>query len=360
VCGYDLLGAVPSACPACAPAPREPSLAVRVDAASGVRAGLLALPMGLRCLLTTRGVKRWLVPPATLAIGAFAALTWWLWSWAERGIDSAHERARTWVDGEPSWWRATLEWLFEHAVFVVLAKLSGAALVFAASALAMWWTFSLVYELLAGPFLDRVHGTIEERWFGLDPRDARERPQGIGGAACAWITAVCAGSALVVLAGSFALPGKLPKLAALCAAAAVFVGAARWRPAYGRWLKWTLAVELRTLAASLQASLISAAMLVFALPLLLVPLIGGPLFSLAAGFTTAVSLLDIPMSRRRWPIGLRVRFVARNLLAVLAFGCASSLVFLVPVLGSLALVPVASVGGLWLVCRLDKSALGRS
>jgi uncharacterized protein involved in cysteine biosynthesis len=98
-------------------------------------------------------------------------------------------------------------------------------------------------------------------------------------------------------------------------------------------------------------------MLVFALPLLFVPVVGYPLFGLAAGFTTAISLLDIPMSRRRWPLSTRVSFLFQQMPAILVFGVVASVLYMVPVVGPLVMVPAASVGGLWLFCRLDKSGV---
>ena len=49
--------------------------------------------------------------------------------------------------------------------------------------------------------------------------------------------------------------------------------------------------------------------------------------------------------------------MAHNFLAMTAFGVVSSLVFLVPVLGPIVMVPAASIGGLWLLVRLDKDSL---
>ena len=80
----------------------------------------------------------------------------------------------------------------------------------------------------------------------------------------------------------------------------------------------------------------------------------------AAGFSTAISLLDIPFSRRRWSLSQRLSFLLQNPLALVAFGSTASLLFLVPFIGPILMVPAASVGGLWLVVRLDKSRLRAS
>jgi len=42
---------------------------------------------------------------------------------------------------------------------------------------------------------------------------------------------------------------------------------------------------------------------------------------------------------------------------VVTFGAVASLVFVIPLVGPLVMVPAASAGGLWLLCRLDKQEL---
>jgi len=76
-----------------------------------------------------------------------------------------------------------------------------------------------------------------------------------------------------------------------------------------------------------------------------------------AGFATAIGLLDIPFERRGIRVRQRLRFVFRNLPAMLAFGIVAGLLLAVPVAGPILMVPSASIGGLWLLCRLDKEAL---
>ena len=53
----------------------------------------------------------------------------------------------------------------------------------------------------------------------------------------------------------------------------------------------------------------------------------------------------------------RFSFMVHNLPAVTAFGVVASVLFLIPVLGPVLMVPAASAGGLWMVCRLDKNFL---
>jgi uncharacterized protein involved in cysteine biosynthesis len=86
-----------------------------------------------------------------------------------------------------------------------------------------------------------------------------------------------------------------------------------------------------------------------------VPVVGYFLFAGLAGFATAISLLDIPFSRRQWAVSQRLAFLVKNPLPTLAYGIVASLFFLVPFLGPLLAVPAASIGGMWLVCRLDKN-----
>lgn len=360
-CGYDWPANDPATpvCKSCGGAPLEPGLRSTVRTWAGVRAGLLALPRGLHFLVSTRGVKRWIVPPALLTFGAFIGWTWWLWSLTSGLIERLEAGAQELTGGDPAWWRTAIEWLLARTVLVVLANLTGGLLVAAIGFIVMLWTFSLLYEVLSGPFLDEIHGRIEQRWFGRDPRDERERPQGISASTCLVTTSVCGASSLALLIAGWMVGGWIAFVLACAAAYGVFAFAMWRHPAYDRWLRWRVGVEVRTLAVSLQASAISMMLLVFALPLLFVPVIGYPLFGIAAGFTTAVSLLDIPMSRRRWSFGLRVSFVFHHLPAVLTYGIVASLVFMVPIVGPLAMVPVASVGGLWLVCRLDKSCVRR-
>jgi uncharacterized protein involved in cysteine biosynthesis len=359
ICGYDRPtdAAGGATCPACGLAPDEPSLATPVPTWRGVREGLAAIPRGIQFLATTRGVKRWIVPPALLTFAAFVATTWWLWKQIEELIERLHAGATSPVPLDQPWFERAVEWLLAKTVLIVLAKLTGFALVFAVGAIAMLWTFSLVYEVISGPFLDEIHGRVEKRWFGLDPRNERERPAGIAPGEIARVSLVAAALSALLVIASLLVEGGPAWGIGLGGPALAFAVAGLVRRDYGRWLAWRLKLELRTLAVSLQASALSAAMLLFALPVLFVPFLGYPMFALAAGFTTAISLLDIPMSRRRWKLSLRIAFLFTHLPAVLAFGTVASLLYMVPIVGALAMVPAASVGGLWLFCRLDKSSL---
>ena len=355
-CGYDWPAAASAPCATCAGKPPQ-GLLGRRGGWGELRDGLTALLQGARLLVTTRGTKRWVLPPALGTFAAFAALSVWLYrtvmQWLERGRELALEQLPE-LDG---FQRTLAEWLVDHALSLAAAKASAFLVATSLTLLVSLWAFSLLYELLAGPFLDEVHGVLERSWFGADPRAARERPRGISGAQCVqgMLACVGAGAACIAAGAWLARPGSLVggALAALVAVSAILYV---W-PAFRAWLRWRAGVELRTVLASLQATALSALMLAFALPVLLVPLVGKPLFALAAGFTTALSLLDIPMSRRRWSIGTRWRFLTRNPLPLVAFGSTAALGYLLPVLGPLVVVPCASAGGLWLLLRLDKSGL---
>ena len=52
-----------------------------------------------------------------------------------------------------------------------------------------------------------------------------------------------------------------------------------------------------------------------------------------------------------------MRFLGRNLPPLIGFGVVAGFLLSVPLFGPLLMVPAASVGGLWLVCRLDNGFL---
>jgi uncharacterized protein involved in cysteine biosynthesis len=355
-CGYDWPSTASGPCATCAGDPPQALRGCR-GGWGEVQDGLAALLQGARLLVTTRGTKRWILPPALGTFAVFAALSVWLYrtvmQWLERGRELALAELPE-LDG---FQRTLAEWLVDHALSLAAAKASAFLVATSLTLLVSLWAFSLLYELLAGPFLDEVQGVLERSWFGADPRAARERPSGITARECTLRSLACAG---LLLGGLAAAWFASYQGAAWASVVVAFVGIGAllaFQPRYRAWLRWRVVVELRTVLASVQATALSGLMLVFALPVLLVPLAGKPLFALAAGFTTALSLLDIPMSRRRWSIGTRWRFLTRNPLPLVAFGSVAALGYLLPVLGPLVIVPCASAGGLWLLVRLDKTGL---
>jgi uncharacterized protein involved in cysteine biosynthesis len=204
--------------------------------------------------------------------------------------------ASTWrahVVSEP--WRT----LAEAGTFVV------AAIVFA---FVFAWTFTIVYQVVATPFYDAIQGRVEARWFGADPR------------------------ATIVRAREAGLTTTK------------------------KWLLFSRD-QTRSLIVSLEASVVALLILLLFVWILLIPFVGSPTFGAVAGFASAIALLDIPFSRREWPLSRRLRFVFTNIGAVTALGLATSLVFLVPFAGPIVGLPSASIGGQWLLVRLDKSRL---
>lgn len=300
-CGYP---APDAACAHCARL-AEPSLATpRAGAREELVAGAQALLRGLHFLGATRGTKRWLVPPLVLTTTVFAFLTFGLVELVDGWLAELRAHGAAELAFEPHWLADAVEAVIRSAVVWWFVSLGSFAVAFVAAFLVALWTFSIVYEALCGPFLDVVHARVEQRWFGADPRATLDGERGRTGA-WAW-----------------------------------------------------LARNLALLGTSAKASLLAAALLVLAFPVQFVPWVGGLCFAVAAGFATAVSLLDIPFSRREWSLRQRLAFVRDHAGAVGTFGLTAGLVFLVPFVGPILCVPAASVGGAWLVCRLDKKGLG--
>src|SRR5262245_10321198 len=206
ICGYH--APLPE-CPHCGGKPSLPSLAQPArGAAAGVLAGVSAVPVGLWLLATTRGVKRWLVPPLLLTLAFLVAALWTGFAWLRRaagGVLPEHVHLAGW-----KWLERALDLAYRAGTSGPLYWL----VAFLLGSLVAWYAFSVVYEALAGPFLDEVQGRFERRWFGADPRSRLERPSDIPEERCFWLTlAASAGAAALLLAGFFA-PG-VPFLAAL-------------------------------------------------------------------------------------------------------------------------------------------------
>jgi len=300
-CGYH---SETDACPLCAHAPRERSLqAPRARGLARLFEGFRALGHGLRLLLTTPRTKRLLVPPFLMSSAVFALAFVWAWSWIsgalgelDRDLAGSRERLPALLESVVGWLVDTGALLLSARVLAFLALALTASLVFL-------WSFSVVYEAFCGPFLDSVQARIEARWFGHDPRERLEEP------------------------------GLKPSLAR------------------------RLRRELSTWFTSIKASLLALLVLVLFIWVKFLPILGLPLFAVVAGFATALTLLDIPFSRRGWGVRQRLVFLRANLPEWISLGIASGLCFVLPIIGPLIGVPVASVGGLWLFVRLDKTAL---
>ena len=300
-CGYH---AATEECPLCVHAPHEASLqGARARGPARLLEGFRALWHGLRILVTTPRTKRLLVPPFLMSSAVFALVFVWAWSWISGALHALDQGLEGELQDLPALLRPVVGWLVHTGALLFSARVLAFVALALTASLVFLWCFSVVYEAFCGPFLDSVQARIEARWFGSDPR-ARLEEQGL-------------------------------------------------RPTLGR----RIARELATWLTSIKASLLALLVLVLFLWVKFVPLLGVPLFAVVAGFATALTLLDIPFSRRGWTVRQRLAFLREHLPEWISLGIGSGLCFVVPVLGPLIGVPVASIGGLWLFVRLDKSAL---
>jgi uncharacterized protein involved in cysteine biosynthesis len=367
-CGYDSPADSCHHCGRGEGPPRSAMTKPPVGAAGGVVVGMTALFKGLGILLGTRGIKRLLLPPLALTTAVFIGaiyygqgfLTGWLDS--SLGPDGESVTLSTWDEG---WWRASIEWLLNEGFGLAVMRGSSWVLFALLSWALAWYCFSLVYEALAGPFLDEVQGKLEELWFGVDPRAAIERPTELASSICAknsWILGLVGG---LLAWGTFAsLDGALALLAIpvfavpfLLAMSPAGLPGMREAREYSVWLRWILTIETRALWVGVEIAIITLVLLVMLLPVNLFPILGPFMYSGMVGFGTAIGMLEIPMERRSWPLSMRMTFLRRNLIPVTIFGATVGLVFTIPLLGPVVAVPAASIGGLWLVLRLDKGFL---
>ncbi len=354
LCGYDAPGID---CPHCTHDSTSPSLNdERGGWMNSLTDGLRAVPHGFFLLLTTGGVKRFLIPPVLLTTLAFGLMFWWMMGLVDLLIEAVEVEDVTSLGLEEGWLKVTVVWLIEKGIAGMLAKVSGILLWFVISSVVALYTFSIVYEAVAGPFLDEIQGRIEAVWFGQNPRNAIERPTDLPVSVCVRNTTLAGAASLALgVALWFATPLSWWLVALL--ALLPFLVAAALDKEYGTWLGWVIRIEGHLLWVSIKASLTVAVLLLIFIWLKFVPVVGFPLFMAVAGFGTAITLLDIPFSRRGWPLSKRLQFMTHNFPAMVAFGLVASLVFLVPVLGPVVMVPAASIGGMWLLVRLDKDSL---
>ena len=372
LCGYH---APETPCPHCGGTARLASLRRPLRGPwSGIPEGLLAVPMGLLLLATTRGTKRWLLPPFVVTSTVLIVVLWWLFAWLGGLVDSVLPGEITLGDGRWDWLEARSdrwdwlkasvaaliaagEWGVNSAYGLITARPVRWLGYFLLGSLVAWYAFSIVYEALAGPFLDEVQGRLEARWFGADPRSRIERPNDIPTERVLRRSLQAGALTLVVLALGIWAPFAPLWLALLVLPLPALV-VARLDVEFGQWLVWILRVEGRATLVSLQAAVLTGVLLLVALPLYFVPFgIGYVLFAVVTGFATAVGLLDIPFERRGVPLGRRLAFLGRHSLVLVAFGAVAGALLAIPVAGPLLMVPAASAGGLWLMCRLDKSRL---
>lgn len=355
LCGYDAPGAT---CPHCNHLPVGKGLGkARSRNVQAVIDGFVAVPKGFGLLMTTRGVKRWLIPPVVLTSLVFFVLFLVALGWFHAVVGTYVGADATPLAEDAGWWLEHTVGLLQTAAGSWVANLLGGLVVIAASSLVALYTFSIAYEAIAGPFLDEIQGKLEEQWFGHNPRNRMQRPTELPVERCVKLT-ILAGIPAFALAVSWALISGPFAWFALALMPIPFVVAAVLDREYAVWLRWVAKVESTTLWVSVKASLIALFVLLLFFPLkFFFPPFGLWLFFAIAGFSTALTLLDIPFSRRLWSFRDRIRFVFGNALPMTAFGLVASLVFLIPVIGPIVMVPSASIGGLWLTCRLDKSSL---
>jgi uncharacterized protein involved in cysteine biosynthesis len=355
LCGYDAAG---PHCPHCGLTASDASLAAPPGGPlHGVLDGLFAVLRGLFLLATTPGVKRFLIPPLVITTGLFLGLFAWAWSAVERLIEAVRLKDVSNLHLPWGWLERAAEWVIHRGVVIWAAKASGWVLFLVLSTFIALWTFSILYEAISGPFLDEIQGRIERRWFGHDPRDDIQRPNDIPTGRRARLSAVAGAVALALVVADFLWLGGWAFWLGLFAAPLPFVAAGLYDREYGEWLWWVVRLESHTSWVSLKASALAGLLMVLFLWLKFIPVVGYFLFAGVAGFATAVSLLDIPFSRREWSVRQRLQFTLQNLLPTVAFGVVAGALFVVPVLGPLVAVPAASIGGQWLVCRLDKNRM---
>jgi len=358
-CGYRRGSIAPAgyACPICStPTDRSPTRRRPTSGLGGLVAGLLAFPQGLALFFGEPGIKRYLLPPLALATVVFTVAILWtrhvLAAFLDRNLASGDEEVAL-ESLDPGWWRSTLEWLLNDAWGLELLR-GGSWLLFALLATVLaWYCFSLVYELFAGPFLDEVHGIIEERWFGVDPRKDLDRPVDLPAADCARRSWVLGAVGAAVFAGLFWFLDWPWVLLSLLGFAAPFALAMTRGDDFARWLRWVVSVEGRAALIGVEMGIVSLAFSVFFVWLLLVPLVGQLAYAGAVGLGTAIGMLDLPLERRGWSLGQRLGLLARYPLPVMGFGMVTGMAFAVPIVGPMLAVPSASLGAMWLVCRLD-------
>ncbi|MHC4892228.1 MAG: hypothetical protein ACYTFV_02480 [Planctomycetota bacterium] len=356
VCGYH--SPADDDCPHCGHAPLEASLRTGHSAPAELTAGATALVRGAVYLLGDRRSMLTMCVPLALTLFAFAGLTAWALSWVEQAVATVAPEDWEVDESVPAWLAWLLEWPVRAGLVAFTTKLGALLATVLLAALAFWFAFSIVFEALAGPFLDEIQGRFEARWFGADPRSRLERPTGAEPRRMArrsWL-ALAGGLLAAAFVSALGL-GSLGVWPALAAAVAPVVALSTIDRPFGRWLFWVARIELGALRASLLGLTLTGAMLLLALPLLWIPVLGTYLYGAAAGFATSLALLDIPFSRRGLGAGERLAFVRQHPLATTLYGASSGLLFGIPFIGPLLVVPAASVGGLWLFCRLDKSGL---
>lgn len=339
-CGHARPGDAP--CPACAGAPLDPRLAshARSPVAQAL-AGASAPFVGLEALASLRGVKRWILPPTVAAVAIITGALVWLW-----GVLTDATAREGEVDLDFPGWLGWAEWLFEKVANWPWMQAGGVIAFVLVAALVWWFCYAIVFEVLAGPFLSRMQARAEDHWLG-GHGETVEHPFEARGLALLGLVLGVGGAAAWFAPSGFGLVALALPLFVLWLAVAPFRA----------WLGPFVRAEG---GAAMQGLIVAGVALVgtvLFLPLHLVPLVGSYLAAGAAGFFLALGTLDLALERRGWSLDGRFAFARRSFPALVAFGAVSAFLFALPVVGPLVMLPSASLGGTWLVAKLDKSAV---
>ncbi|MFT7679037.1 MAG: hypothetical protein ACI8QC_003036 [Planctomycetota bacterium] len=285
-CGYH---AAELPCPHCELSAGSPEWK-RLRPRAGPALGLEAFVRGGGLVMSVPGGLRMLAMPAAMtAFGAVLVYRNWVSGWVASlfaGLEPAAVAARP-----EGWLRSTLGF-FSNSWFVELLSRASHLV---AMTLTAWLAFTFLFEAIAGPFLDRLHGRLEKRWFGKDPS------------------------------------------------------------AKGLGLTGTLRREGHMLSLSIAAAGMAALVSLLALPLLLFPGIGSLLYLAVSGIALSLGAMDTAFARRGWSLRQRKLLFERHWMAAASFGALAGAISGFPFLGPLVMVPCASLGGLWMLVRVDKS-----
>lgn len=356
LCGY---ASVHRPCPVCAEAAALGRFAeAPVRGWGAAWEGLKAPWTGARILWSTRGTKRWLLPPAAGAIACFA------WALAEalalvrHWMERVAEQGAALFEGD-LWWQQLAQWLGPGTLLGAL-QWSGAATAVVVMLLVATFTFSIVYEVLCAPFLDLVQARVEASWFAAggsrgDPRD-RVVPRL---AVAPWRVFAAGLQCVLAAASSLWLWSTVSAAQAAWPWAALVALRFLQRPAFAALWQESRR-QAGAFATGVKSSLVALALLLVFAWVQLLPFAGPPLYAAIAGCATALTLLDIPFARRGWPLSARLSLLARHAGPFMLLGLSTGACFLVPVLGPLVGVPCASIGGLRLFVLLDKGVVKRS
>jgi uncharacterized protein involved in cysteine biosynthesis len=312
--------------------------------------------MGAWILLKTPRVKRWLVPPVILTFVAFFVLLGAALGGAHALVDHLRADGTGALDASAGWFARWMHAAAGSGWVMTIVEASALVLTLVVLVFVAIWTFSVVFEAIGGPFFDTIQGRIEVRWFGKDPRETLQPRSDIATSRAVWITVACALLVGALAVAFFVWSSWLAWLLVLLLPLP-FLLASRLDAHYGTWLAHNVGTEARSLLVSVQASIVSLVIMALLVWTYFIPFVGDPTFAAIAGVAASITLIDIPCSRRRWSLGQRMRFVFGNFVPVLLMGVATSFVFVVPILGPIVGIPCASIGGQWLLRRLDKSRM---